>query len=264
MKLVLFCDYGLDDAAATADALAHAARDGYARAVLVAVGGNVPPEVSLRNAKKLLARLAPCSVPVDVVDTTAEEQPFEFLKDIHGEDGMGNLLCAEADVRALPFAAWLEGFEGEYDLLSLGPATLVVRLLGRVRPRKFVLMGGNIAETPNFHGYEFNHALDRAAFSAAVRFPHVAVTMDTCRVPPLNIRDDPPEGGGLLGEIARRAREMTFVSGEEGSYLWDDIAVKALRHPGWFTTEARTDRDGNLLTVARYTLGKRYADIMLL
>ena len=45
MKLILCCDYGLDDAAATADALAHAAQDGYSEAVLVAAGGNVPPEV---------------------------------------------------------------------------------------------------------------------------------------------------------------------------------------------------------------------------
>ena len=79
MKLILCCDYGLDDAAATVDALAHAEEDGYSEVVLVAVGGNVPAEVSLRNAKKLLAAL-PFSYPsATVVDTTAEAQPSDYL-----------------------------------------------------------------------------------------------------------------------------------------------------------------------------------------
>ena len=57
MKLILCCDYGLDDAAATADALFHAEKDGYESVVLVAIGGNVPSKVALGNAKKLLAAL---------------------------------------------------------------------------------------------------------------------------------------------------------------------------------------------------------------
>lgn len=265
MELILFCDYGLDDAAATVDALSHALQDGYSGATLVAVGGNVPPEVSLANAKKLVAHLPFATVPLTVVDTTREAQPYEFLKDIHGGDGMGDLFSDDvafsAPVRG--FSQWLAGLDGEYDLLSLGPMTLVPRILQRRSPRRFVFMGGNIAEVPNFHGYEFNHALDRKAFSAAVRaHAHMAVTMDSCRHPLLNVQDAPPEGGGLMGQIVRRAREMTFVSGEKGCYLWDDIAVKVLRHPDWFALEQAIDRDGNVLTVARYTFGKPYAEIM--
>ena len=265
MKLILCCDYGLDDAAATADALAHAAQDGYSEAVLVAAGGNVPPEVSLENAKKLVAHLPFGTVPLTVVDTTGEAQPYEFLKTIHGEDGMGDLFSDAAGFCApvVPFAQWLEELSGEFDLLSLGPMTLVPRILAHKNARRFVFMGGNIAEEPNFHGYEFNHALDREAFSIAVRaWPHVAVTMDTCRVPALNIQKNPPAGTGFLAKIVRRAREMTFVSGEKGCYIWDDMAVKVLRHPEWFETYAATDRDGNRLTVARYVLGKPYEDIM--
>ena len=70
MKLVLVCDYGLDDAAATVDALAHAAQDGHKEVSLVAIGGNVPPDVALANAKKLVAHLPFETVPVTVVDTT--------------------------------------------------------------------------------------------------------------------------------------------------------------------------------------------------
>ena len=169
MKLILCCDYGLDDAAATVDALAHAADDGYDCVVLVAIGGNVPRAVSLRNAKKLVACLSP-AVRVEIVDTTAVAQPEEYLTLIHGNDGMGDLFPeAECDRIAVPFAGFLRGLTGEYDLLSLGPMTLVPRILARGVCRRFVFMGGNIAEEPNFHGYEFNHALDRKAFTEVVK-----------------------------------------------------------------------------------------------
>ena len=89
MKLILFCDYGLDDAAATYDVLRHA--EDYDSADLVAIGGNVPSEISLRNAKKLVANCDFALPEVRIVDTTAIEQPNEYLKEIHGDDGMGDL-----------------------------------------------------------------------------------------------------------------------------------------------------------------------------
>lgn len=265
MKLVLFCDYGLDDAAATCDALSHAIADGYEEVALVAVGGNVPADVALVNAKKLVAH---CDFPlpnVTIVDTTAIDQPCEYLKDIHGGDGMGDLFeeTELAGVPVLAFEPWLSSLTGEYILLSLGPMTLVPRTLKTGECVRFIFMGGNIREVPNFHGYEFNHALNRAAFSEAVKArEHVAVTMDTCRHPLLNIQQKPLEGGGLMRKIVNRAREMTFVSGEKGSYIWDDMAVKYLRHPDWFTLYEAADRDGNLLTVAQYVYGKEYAAIV--
>lgn len=262
MLLVLFCDYGLDDAVATIDALSHASGDGYTGAALVAVGGNVPADVALKNAKKLVAHLKP-DLPVVIVDTTAEEQPSEYLSAIHGGDGMGDLLpasLAEGPAPVVPFAAWAEALGGTFDLLSLGPMTLVPRVLGK-RPRKFIFMGGNIAEEPNFHGYEFNHAKNRAAFSECVKYPHVAVTMDTCRHPLFNIQPQ-FEGEGEIARFVARTRELTFSSGERGCYVWDDIAVKYLRHPAWFSTYRAADRDGNILNVAKYIGKKRYAEIL--
>ncbi len=261
MKLVLFCDYGLDDAAATVDALLHAQKDGYDEAELVAVGGNVPADVALVNAKKLVANLNFPHLPVKIVDTSMIGQPAEYLKEIHGGDGMGDLFEEhEPPCETVPFSAWQkEG--GEFDLLSLGPMTLVPFALGK-KPRKFVFMGGNIAEEPNFRGYEFNHALNRAAFSECVKYPHVAITMDTCRHPLLNLREEEIGDGDLMHRIVNRAREMTFRSGEKGCYIWDDIAVKYLRHPDWFDVFQRSDRDGNLLSVASYVYGKKYLEII--
>ncbi len=261
MKLIVYCDYGLDDAAATYDALKNGKYDSYE---LVAVGGNVPPDISLKNAKKLLAALDYPLPKVRIVDTTTEEQPFEYLTEIHGGDGMGDLF-AEGDVGVpvVPFSEWLNALEGEYDLLSLGPMSLVPPLLERVTPRKFVFMGGNVAEEPNFHGYEFNHALNRVAFSACVKYPHVAITMDTCRNPLLNVQNTPLIGKGMMGDIVNRSRELTFSSGEKGCYIWDDMAVKYLFHPEWFCLEEGRDKDGNLLTVARYRKQQTYSEIIL-
>lgn len=265
MKLILCCDYGLDDAAATVDALMHAKEDGYSEVVLVAVGGNVPSEVSLENAKKLLGDLPFFYPETTVVDTTAEAQPSEYLNLIHGEDGMGDLFAPrpEFGVRVLSFAEWLKSLSGEYVLLSLGPMTLVPRILACGTCKKFVFMGGNIAEAPNFKGYEFNHALDRNAFAETVKkYPHVAVTMDTCRNKLFNIQEHGVAGDGLMRAIVNRSRALTFRSGEKGCYVWDDIAVKALRHPDWFETYEATDRDGNRLTIARYTRSLPYGEII--
>lgn len=264
MKLVLFCDYGLDDACATYDALSHAKEDGYEEVCLVAIGGNVPSNVSLVNAKKLVAH---CDFPlpkVTIVDTTAIAQPSEYLKEIHGGDGMGDLFdCGEACCAVVPFAIWIASFTGEYRLVSLGPMTLAGKLLEKGGCDKFVFMGGNIAEEPNFHGYEFNHALDRAAFAETVKkYPHVAVTMDTCRDPLLNVQNKEIAGEDIPHTIVRRSRELSFGTGEKGCYVWDDVAVKYLRHPDWFFLYEAKDRDGNLLTVAKYTYGKPYLDIL--
>lgn len=263
MKLVLFCDYGLDDAAATCDVLAHSIGDGYEEVVLVAIGGNVPPTISLRNAIRLVANCEFEYAPVTIVDTTNEEQPFEFLTIVHGGDGMGDLFQDKpfhANVR--PFKEWLKDFSDDYNLLSLGPMTLVPALVKKCAPKKFVFMGGNIAEEPNFQGYEFNHALDRQAFAETVKFPHTAVTLDTCRNPFLDIQKEKLDEDSILKRIISRARELTLTSGEKGCYLWDDIAVKCLRHPNWFRIRYGEDRDGNELTYAEFIHGEKYLKLL--
>lgn len=262
MKLVLFCDYGLDDAAATADALRHALADGFDRVDLVAVGGNVPADVALKNAVKLVHNLDFPLPEMNIVDTTAYSQPCEYLKLIHGGDGMGDLFedVASSDVPVLSFQNWLDGLR-EFVLLSLGPMTLVPHALAK-NPKTFIFMGGNIAEEPNFHGYEFNHALNREAFAECVKYPHVAITMDTCRHPLINLQHEKIEEKDILHKIVHRAQERTFLSGEKGCYVWDDIAVKYLRHPDWFELYPAHDRDGNLLSVAKYTLGKKFLSVL--
>lgn len=263
MKLVLFCDCGLNDAAAAVDALAHSKEDGYEEVVIVAIGGNVPSSISLRNAIRLVSNCDFEFAPVTVVDTTGEEQPFEFLTSVHGGDGMGDLFRDKPfHAKVLPFGEWLEGFSDDYNLLSLGPMTLVPALLKKRAPKRFVFSGGNIAEDSDFHGYEFNHALDKNAFTEAVAYPHVAVTSDTCRNPFLNIRSERIEGKSVMGKIVSRARDLLLMSGEAGCCIREDIAVKYLRHPDWFTLRYGEDGDGNGITYAEFVHGEKYLNLL--
>ena len=178
-------------------------------------------------------------------------------------DGMGDLFEEKpCPCPVLRFREWLADLKEEYILLSLGPMTLVGEVLKIRMPEKFIFMGGNVTETPNYGRYEFNHGVNPAAFSECVKFPHVAITMDTCRNPKLNIQQKKIGSEDLMHRIVGRSRELTLGSGEKGCYVWDDIAVKYLRHPDWFSLDAGTDLDGNVLTVARYECDKEYLEII--
>ncbi len=263
MKLVMFCDYGLDDAAATVDILQHAEKDGYDSIHLVAIGGNVPADVALENACKLVSNLKFTALPLTIVDTVDVEQPAEYLAAIHGRDGMGDLFDKrECFTRVVKFAQWIDRFNGDYILVSLGPMTLVPLILKKFLPEKFVFMGGNVSETPNYGKYEFNHGINPAAFAECVKYKHVAITMDTCRNAKLNVQNKEIGQQDDMHRIVGRSRELSLGTREKGCFVWDDIAVKYLRHPDWFTLSNETDCDGNKLTVARYKGNREYLEII--
>ena len=263
MKLVLFCDYGLDGAAATVDALLHSEEDGYEEVVLAAIGGSVPPSISLRNAIRLVSGCDFSHSPITIVDTTEEDQPFEFLASVQGGDGMGNLFeDGPFHAKVVPFDRWLNAFSGGYRLLSLGPMTLTVKLLQKCAPEQFVLLGGNVAAEPNFQGCEFNQALDPVAFQEAVKYAHAAVTLDSCQSRFLQIGQEGIGGQFLLERIVSRARELALTSGKKEFCLSGDIALKLLRHPNWFMLRYGEDEEGNGLTYAEYVHGEEYLKLL--
>lgn len=259
-RLALFCDYGLDDAVATCDLLLHAKE--YRAIDIVAIGGNVPSEVALKNAIKLTAAIGCGFADLRIVDTTDIFQPHEFLKEIHGDDGMGDLLDETSPAYPIvKFDEWLKEDLGEFDLLSLGPMTLVLPLLKKKTPQKFYFMGGNIRMTPNYGEYEFNHGVNAEAFSECVKYPHAGATMDSCMHPLFDILREEKFENDLMGKLLQRARELSLSRGEEGCFIWDDVAVKALRHPEWFVTEEETDPFGNKITVVKYIGKDKYLSV---
>jgi inosine-uridine nucleoside N-ribohydrolase len=252
--LILFCDYGLDDAAATVTVLRHQERfDGID---IVPIGGNVPVGVSHRNCLTLLSQFPHLLTKIRVVDTRGVPQSEEYLADIHGGDGMGDLFApGTADVTMVDYQSWLEGLSGEERVLSLGPMTLVRPLMeGHNHP--LVVMGGCIHTPPNFGEYEFNHALDKEAFAFCAPKAEGVITLDTCRVAPLNVRNWDLDDT-LYGKILQRDVQLSYTRGEDGCYAWDDVAAQFVLFPHRFTVKEETDPHGNTYRHATYVGEKK-------
>lgn len=250
--LVVLSDYGLDDAVATLRLLSHA--DAFRKIDVVAVGGNVSPALSLKNAKRIAAQAGEFKTPLRIVDTTALFQPHEDLYDIHGADGVGGDVFSEAE-SAAPVLA-LDEFLTEPDeidvLLSLGPMTVTKEVLSRRTVKEFLFMAGCVDGIPNYHGYEFNHGLNKEAFAFAAKFPHRAVLLDAaCKA--LDVQHLPLAGTDLFTRAIKKYRDLGISRGETTCTVWDDVAVLALLYPALFSEQTKTDRDGNVLHVLSYT-----------
>lgn len=254
--VIIFADYGLDDAAATVSLLEREER--FDRIDIVPIGGNVPTEIAFRNAFTLLSFYPSVWEKVRVVDTTHLAQPSEYLKDIHGGDGMGDLFePASAHVEILPFAPWLDSLSGEETVLSLGPATLVQTVMEQ-HDHPLIMMAGCIDTPPNFHGFEFNHALDKSAFAYCAPKADAVITLDTCRVPALDVSNVTPNPQTMHGKIMQAAQKMATAWDGSGCHMWDDVAACCLLFPHRFATPLQTDPHGNTYRHAKYTSTHAY------
>ncbi len=258
-KLIIFADYGLDDAAATISIIKNHIQ--FDKIDIVAVGGNVPPDISLRNCITLLNAMPDANSKITVVDTTQVAQRSEYLQDIHGKDGMGDFFKQNGDTSSLVltnYEQWLEGLGGDEIILSLGPMTLVKPVLTKQSVKQLVLMGGCVNTPPNFGEYEFNEAMDPGAFAFCLTFPHVAITLDTCRVPKLDMRRLHIEDTDIHSAIIRINQALSLTRGEEGCFVWDDVAACYLIHPERFKTVKKTDPHGNVINMAEYISDLEY------
>ena len=257
--IVIFADYGLDDAAATISIFnSHESFDSI---VIIPIGGNVPVDMSYRNCCTLLSYYPGLLGKITLVNTCSIKQPNEYLADIHGADGMGDVFShpdKRPDVREISFDEWLADFTGEEIVLSLWPMTLVKEAVMKKAPQSLVIMGGCIHEEPNFNGYEFNHCLDVEAFNYCVKFPHVAITLDTCRVKVLDMRQYEIVGDDIHSVIVRADQRLSITRHEEGCYVWDDVAANYILYPERFEVAAERDKENNLLYNARYISDKLY------
>ncbi len=258
-KLIIFADYGLDDAGATISIFNQ--RQQFDCVTLVPVGGNVPVEMSFDNAFTLVNLLAQEGEKITVVDTRRQKQTGEYMAEIHGKDGMGDIFPKNTDgtkVDLIDFETWLPTLSGDETVLSLGPMTLVKDFLQRYPHCPLVLMGGCVREEPNFQGYEFNQALDPEAFAFCVKFPHVAITLDTCRTEKLEMRRLHFPENDYHSQVLRADQRLSITRGEDGCYVWDDIAACYILYPERFALVEETDRQGNRLTNAVYISEKEY------
>ncbi len=251
-KIALFCDYGLDDACATLYLFRNANK--FEQIDILPIGGNMPFSVSFNNAKRLLHNVEELPNNIRLIDASEIKCPEECIPHIHGNDGMGDVIFSvkTPETATTPYSEWLKEVDDSYIFVSLGPCTLPLDALKKTGEHELLIMGGNISEPPNFMGYEFNHALDLNAFSECVKFNHFAATLDTCHNEKCDFYKIKLNGDGLFEKMVEGSVVLSRKRGEKGCYIYDLITVVFLIHPEKFSSEIKTDKDGNKINVLKY------------
>ena len=243
-RLIMFCDYGLDDAIATLHILDRS--DMFAHIDIVPIGGNVTAETAYRNAHALLYHAKADKTKVRIVDTRGIMQCSANIPDIHGTDGIGDVLpAASSDVPVIDFDAFKAETKSTRNekndcLLSLGPCTLPV-LLGYT-PRNVVIMGGTVHEPPNFGDYEFNEGMDVGAFGTLARSASAVATLDSCHDKKMRYDDICP-GSSLAAKLTEKYISMCKAR-HAPETVYDYVAAKAVTSPEFFVTERVSRVDG--------------------
>lgn len=247
-KLVLLCDYGLDDAVATVYLLER--KNLFSSIDILTVAGNSPADVSLRNAKKLLSNFEGDLSNVTIVDTCDFPQNSAQLPSIHGEDGMGDILSQRTlGIKIVSYSNYVKTeLPADCVIASFGPCTVTKDLLNRFGARELLIMGGCVSEVPNFNEYEFNHYLDIPAFNECITYPHVAATLDSCRTPKFNYAAKKFGNDSLLSSLISKAIELAVLRHPDNCYIYDFIAAHYLVEPDLFITETVTDKENNVIT----------------
>lgn len=247
--LVVLCDYGLDDAIATCHILEN--YNNFDKIDILAIGGNVSPEISFKNLKTLSAQFD-IDERLTLVNTDGIYQSHENLYDIHGSDGMGGVLKpSETKAKCVLFDSWFSDYTGCDILLSLGPMTITEMLIKKAVPKQFIFMAGNVFARPNYNGYEFNQGINPQAFSFCCSYPHVAVTLDS-GTNYFDVAYKTMDPCSLRGILSQKYKEMSNKRGEKNCYIWDDIATEYLLFPDKFRVKKLTDKYGNKINCLFY------------
>lgn len=243
-RIIMFCDYGLDDAIATLHILKNA--EMFSHIDIVPIGGNVSVETAYRNAHTLLCNAAADKNKVRIVDTRKIAQCAADIPDIHGVDGIGDILTpVGSDIPVIDFEAFKVELNKKADpahdcVLSVGPCT-VPDMLGYV-PFCTVLMGGTVNEPPNYGDYEFNEGCDTAAFKKLAYKATAVATLDTCHDKGFGF-DTFAMNDPLADSLINKYRAMCIGRGAIVS-IYDYVAALAVTNPERFDVTRIKRPDG--------------------
>lgn len=251
-NIALLCDYGLDDAIATLYLFQNA--NNFGKIDILPISGNFPQSQTFINAKRLIFNADILPQNVRIVDTAVLSQKGDSIPEIHGNDGMGDLLKAEFEekVPVIDYQQWIEELDKSYIIVSLGPCTVTSDILKKKGALPLVMMAGNINESPNYNGYEFNHGIDTESFAECVKYPHVSATLDTCHCENCDLNKITVNETGLLGRLLQRYRDMSNSRNETVCAVYDLTAIVYLIYPERFNILQKYDKDGNLVSVLEY------------
>ena len=256
-KIIIDCDPGQDDAVALF--LAFAADDVFELLGITTVAGNVPLELTQRNARMMCDIANVDDVPVYAGCNRPLELELETAEDVHGVTGIDGVDVFEpqvelADGHAVSFIVdtLMKAEPDSVTLVPTGPLTNVAtairrepRILSAIR--EIVLMGGAMREGGNHSpSAEFNMLVD----------PHAADTVFSCgrlvtalgldvthqvlstreRVARIAALDN-PVAAAAAGMLSFFHRYDSNKYGSEGAPLHDPCTIAYLLEPDLFTVK---------------------------
>ncbi len=253
-RVIIDCDPGQDDAVALF--LAFASRDDLDIAGVTTVAGNVPLELTQRNARMMcdiagvddVGVYAGCNRPIKYELETAEY--------IHGKTGIDGVDVFEPETplsegHAVSFIVdtLVDAEPESITLVPTGPLTNIATAIDRepgvlAAIREIVLMGGAMRESGNRSpSAEFNILVDPHAADIVFRSgrPIVAMGLDVTHQV-LSTRDRVRRIAGLGNPVAAATADMlgffhrydTKKYGTEGAPLHDPCTIAWLLEPGLF------------------------------
>ena len=178
-KVIIDCDPGIDDAVALIMALFDPRLEVVA---VTACSGTVESDRSIQNILGLLERLDPPRFPRIGSGTDPEDAPVSDNRQLHGEDGLGNLGLAPVNRQHIMaseklIADRLRAEPGDITILCLGPLTGIARAFQRdpsiiEAVDKIIMLGGSTQCIGDVSAAaEFNMHFDPSSASAVFHSP---------------------------------------------------------------------------------------------
>ncbi len=254
-RVIIDCDPGQDDAVALF--LAFASLDAFDILGITTVAGNVPLELTQRNARMMCDIAGVTDVPVYAGCNRPMQYELETAENIHGKTGIDGVDVFEpatplAEGHAVSFIVdtLLDAEPESVTLVPTGPLTNVATAISREpdvlsRIREIVLMGGAMRESGNRSpSAEFNILVDPHAADIVFRSgrPVVAMGLDVThqvlstkpRVRKI-ARLGNPVAEATAGMLGFFHRYDTKKYGTEGAPLHDPCTIAWLLEPDLFS-----------------------------
>ena len=202
-KVIIDCDPGIDDAVALIMALFDPRLDVVA---VTACSGTVESERSIQNILGLLEKLDPDRFPRVGSGTDPEDAPVSDNRQIHGEDGLGNLGLTPVNRQHIMtseklIADRLRAEPGDITILCMGPLTGISRAFQRdpsiiEAVDKIIMLGGSTQCIGDVTAAaEFNMHFDPSSASAVFRSPTTKALI------PLEVTNQVPFDINMLGKL---------------------------------------------------------------
>lgn len=253
-KIIIDCDPGQDDAVMLL--LALACPEAFDILGITAVAGNVPLELTQRNARIMCELAGRRDVPVFAGCDKPMRHELITAENVHGKTGIDGVAVYQPDLplqeqHAVDFIieTLLAADDGSITLVPTGPLTNIGQAMSRqprILPkiREIVLMGGAMREAGNTTpSAEFNILEDPDAAQIVMHCgrPLTIVPLDVTHqvlVSPKRIEQiralDTPVGVAIVGMMEFFNRFDSKKYGSDGAPLHDPCTIAYLLKPELF------------------------------